>query len=159
MNLQGSGGIVLQNLTVANNSALCDVCFAGGISNGSGLPITMRNTVLQNNTGGNAFNPWTLLHPVSGSNNIQWPQTRPGSNQTEAPVTPGAVYANAQLAAIAGNGGWTETMALPAGSIAVDNGTATGALATDQRGMPRVGAVDVGAFELQSDGIFNNGFD
>ncbi|MEZ5462978.1 choice-of-anchor Q domain-containing protein [Dokdonella sp.] len=159
MNLQGSGGIVLQNLTVANNSAPCDVCFVGGINNGNGLPITMRNTVLQNNTGGNAFNPWTLRYPVSGSNNIQWPQTRPGSNQTEAAVTPGAVYANAQLLAIANNGGPTETMALAAGTIAVNSGTAVGSLAHDQRGMPRAGAVDVGAYELQADLIFANGFD
>lgn len=159
MNLQGSGSIVLQNLTVANNLALCDVCFVGGINNGNGLPITMRNTVLQNNTGGNAFNPWNMRFPVSGSNNIQWPQVRPGSGQQEAAVTPGAVFANAQLQAIGSNGGLTETMALPAASIAVNNGTAVGSLATDQRGMPRVGAVDVGAYELQPDSIFSNGFD
>lgn len=159
MNLQGSGGIVLQNLTVANNTAVCDVCFVGGINNSNGLPITMRNAVFLNNTGGNAFNPWTLRFPVSGSNNIQWPQTRPGSNQQEAAVTPGATFADAQLMVIAANGGLTETMALPAGSIAVNNGTAMGSLATDQRGMPRVGSVDVGAYELQSDNIFSNGFE
>ncbi|MGB0134525.1 choice-of-anchor Q domain-containing protein [Dokdonella sp.] len=159
MNLQGSGGIVLQNLTVANNSALCDVCFVGGINNGNGLPITMRNTVLQNNTGGNAYNPWTIRYPVSGSNNIQWPQTRPVSNQQEGAVTPGAVFANAQLSGMGSNGGLTETMALPVASIAVDAGTAVGSLATDQRGMPRVGAVDVGAYELQPDLIFSSGFD
>lgn len=159
MNLQGSGGILLQNLTVANNTAVCDVCFVGGINNSNGLPITMRNTVLQNNTGGNAFNPWTLRFPVSGSNNIQWPQVRPGSGQQEAAVTPGAVFADAQLQAIGSNGGLTQTMALPAASIAVNSGTALGSLSTDQRGMPRVGAVDVGAYELQADLIFSNGFD
>lgn len=57
MNLQGSGGLLLQNLTIANNLAQCDVCFAAGISNGPDLNITMRNTVFQNNTAGNAYNP------------------------------------------------------------------------------------------------------
>ena len=159
MNLQGSGGLVLQNLTIANNVAQCGVCFAGGISNSAGLQITMRNTVFLNNTGGNAFNPWAMLNPVSGNNNMQWPQTRPGSNQAETPVTPGAIFANAQLAPIAANGGLTHTMALPAGSDAVDAGSASGAPATDQRGQARHGAVDIGAYEWQPDTIFTGDFD
>lgn len=159
INLQGSGGLILQNLTIANNVAQCDVCFAGGISNGNGLAITMRNTVFLNNTGGNAYNPWAMLYPVSGSNNMQWPQTRPVSNQPETAVTPGALFANANLGAIAGNGGLTETMALTAASPAFNAGTATGALPTDQRGQPRWAAVDVGAYELQADQIFASGFD
>ena len=159
MNLQGSGGLLLQNLTIANNVAQCDVCFAAGISNASGLVITMRNTVFQNNTAGNAYNPWAMLHPVSGSNNLQWPKTRPGSGQQEAPVTPGAIFANPQLLAVASNGGLTETMALPGTSPAVDAGTSTGSLPFDQRGQPRVGAVDAGAYELQADIIFTNGFE
>lgn len=160
MNVQATGGIVLQNLTIADNVAQCDVCFAGGISNGAGLAITLRNTVFRNNTGGNQYNPWALLNPVSGSNNLQWPQVRPNSfGQQEAPVTPGAVFVNTLLAAPANNGGLTETLALPPGSAAIDAGTATGAPATDQRGQPRVGAVDIGAYEYPSDLIFRNGFD
>lgn len=159
MNLRGSGGLVLQNLTIANNAALCDVCFAGGISNTAGLAITMRNTVFLNNTGGNPYNPWALLNPVSGSNNMQWPQIRPVSNQPEQAVTPGALFVDAQLGAIASNGGLTQTMALPAGSAAIDAGTAMGAPATDQRGQARFGAVDIGAYEWQPDPIFADGFD
>ena len=160
MNLQGSGGLVLQNLTIADNAAECDVCFAGGISNGAGLEITLRNTVFLNNTGGNPWNPWALLNPVSGgSNNLQWPQIRPVSNQPEAAVTADAIFADALLAAIADNGGRTQTMALLAGSPAIDAGTATGAPATDQRGMSRNGAVDIGSYELQADAIFGDGFE
>ncbi|HET9031510.1 MAG TPA: choice-of-anchor Q domain-containing protein [Dokdonella sp.] len=150
---------MLQNLTIADNIAQCDVCFAAGISNGSGLAITMRNTVLQNNTAGNAYNPWAMLHPVSGSNNLQWPQTRPGSGQHEQAVTPGAIFANPQLQAIAANGGLTETMALIAGSPAFDGGTSMGAPPTDQRGKSRYGVVDIGAYELQPDMIFSDGFE
>lgn len=159
MNLQATGGLTLQNLTIANNSAPCNVCFAGGIANGSN-PITLRNTLFFNNTGGNAFNPWTLLQPVSGSNNIQWPLVRPGSfGQQENPVTPGAIFADAQLLPIANNGGLTETLALSATSPAVDAGTSTNAPPVDQRGRPRVGAVDVGAYEYAGDGLFADGFE
>ena len=159
MNLQGSGGIVLQNLTVAGNRAVCDICFAAGIANGNGLPITLRNSIFFDNTAGNAWNPWAILHPVGGSNNLQWPQHRPVSNQVEAAVTPGAVFADAQLGLLAANGGPTATMAIAATSPARDTGTATGATATDQRGLPRVGAVDIGAFEWQPDLLFADGFD
>ena len=159
MNLQGSGGLVLQNLTIAANVAQCDVCFAGGISNGAGLAITMRNTIFLGNTGGNPWNPWAILNPVSGSNNMQWPQIRPVSNQVEAAVTPGSSFADAQLATIANNGGLTETMALLSASPAINAGTANGAPAADQRGQPRYGAVDIGAYEAQPDLIFRQGFE
>ncbi|MBL0222660.1 MAG: hypothetical protein IPQ17_07980 [Xanthomonadales bacterium] len=159
MNLQGSGGIVLQNLTIAGNRALCDVCFAAGISNGAGLPITLRNTIFSDNTAGNPWNPWAILNPVSGSNNMQWPQVRPVSNQNEAAVTAGSTFANALPAPIADNGGPTQTMALPPTSPAVNAGGSAGAPATDQRGMPRNGAVDIGAFEVQADLIFADGFE
>ncbi|MBK9655596.1 MAG: hypothetical protein IPO66_08995 [Rhodanobacteraceae bacterium] len=161
MNLQGTAPLLLQNLTIAGNRAPCAVCFAGGIANAAGRPITLRNTVFFDNTGGNAFNPWTLLNPVQGgSNNIQFPLVRPGSfGQQELPVTPGAVFADALLAALADNGGPTRTMALQTGSPAIDAGTLTGAPATDQRGLPRVGAVDIGAFEVQGGGLFANGFE
>lgn len=67
------------------------------------------------------------------------------------------------------NGGPTPTLALNAGSNAVDAGTLdggcrddTGPLPTDQRGFPRVGPCDVGAFEygaFDPERIFRNGFE
>jgi hypothetical protein len=51
------------------------------------------------------------------------------------------------LAPLGDYGGPTQTMPLLPGSPAIDAGTATGAPATDQRGVGRVGAVDMGAFE------------
>ena len=159
MNLQGSGGIVLQNLTIAGNRALCDVCFAAGIANGNGLPITLRNTIFADNTAGNAWNPWAMLNPVTGSNNLQWPQIRPGSKQSEAAVTPGTLFADAMPGALGAHGGPTATMPIGASSPARDAGSANGAPVTDQRGMPRVGAVDVGAYEWQPDLLFAHGFE
>jgi hypothetical protein len=157
MAIQATGAVTLENLTIANNTSTCNgVCFAGGIANDADSPITMRNTIFLNNTGDNAFNPWALLHPVSGSNNIQWPKIRPGGQQ-ESPVTTGALFADALLLPVASNGGLTQTMALPANSPAVDAGTSLGSLPTDQRGYPRFGPVDVGAFEFE-DHIFSDGF-
>ena len=160
MAIQATGTVALQNLTIANNSASCGgVCFAGGIANDAASPITMRNTIFFNNVGDNAFNPWAMLHPVSGSNNLQWPQVRPGSfGQLENPVTSDTVFADALLAAPADNGGRTQTMALASSSPAIDAGTASGALLVDQRGFPRWHGVDIGAFEFV-DAIFADGFE
>ena len=160
MAISATGAVMLQNLTIANNTSVCGgVCFAGGIANDPASPITMRDTLFLNNTGDNAFNPWAMLHPVSGSNNMQWPMVRPGSfGQQETPVTADAIFADALLVAPASNGGLTETMALPALSPAVNAGTATGALPRDQRGQNRFGAVDIGAYEFVVDLIFADGF-
>lgn len=161
MNLQGTAALLLQNLTIAGNRAPCGVCFAGGIANGAGRPITLRNSIFFDNTGGNAFNPWALLNAVQGgSNNIQFPQIRPNSfGQQEARVTPDAIYADALLAALDNNGGPTATMALLTGSPAINAGSATGAPASDQRGFARVAAVDIGAYEEQGGSLFKNGFE
>ena len=160
MAISATGAITLQNLTIANNTAVCNgVCFAGGIANDPASPITMRDTIFFNNTGDNAFNPWAMLRPVAGSNNMQWPQVRPGSGgQQDTAVTPGSIFADAVLAAPANNGGLTETIALAPTSPAIDAGTATGALPTDQRGQARFGAVDLGAFEFFVDEIFADRF-
>ncbi len=161
MNISSTGTLLLQNLTIADNRADCSVCFAGGIQNSPGLPITLRNSILHNNTGGNAFNPWNIRNPVSGSNNLQFPQVRPGSGgQMEAAATPATVFADAQLDPPANNGGLTETLALRAGSPALDTGTRTAALPHDQRRFPRFGSVDIGAYERQNaDQILRNGFE
>ncbi|MEO7323500.1 MAG: choice-of-anchor Q domain-containing protein [Dokdonella sp.] len=50
-------------------------------------------------------------------------------------------------------------MAIAMGSPAVNAGSSDGASATDQRGYPRSGPVDIGAYELQPDLIFVDGFE
>jgi len=160
MSIGRATALTLENVTIARNTAPCDVCFAGGIANDSGAALTMRNVIFEDNTGGNIYNPWAMLHPAAqGAANLQWPQTRDGGGQIETPVSPGATFADAGLGDPASNGGPTETMAITPGSPAVDGGTSTGASPVDQRGYPRNGVVDIGAYEWQGDVIFGDGFE
>jgi hypothetical protein len=160
MAIQAATALTLQNVTIAHNAAPCAVCFAAGIANDSGAPLTLRNVLFEDNVGGNAYNPWAMLHPAAaGAGNLQWPQARPAAGQVEAAVAPGTAFAAANLVDPAWNGGPTETMALPPGSPAIDTGSVVGAPAVDQRGAPRNGAVDIGAYERQPDLIFRSGFE
>lgn len=78
-------------------------------------------------------------------------------------MPPGSIAGGsaADLAPLADNGGLTRTHALRAGSYAIDHG-GTPTTGFDQRGpgflRPRGGALDIGAFEVDTDIIFVNGF-
>lgn len=160
MSIQGASALTLENLSIARNSAPCDVCFAAGIANDSGDALTMRNVVFEDNVAGNPYNPWAMLVPAAhGAANLQWPRLRPVANQQETAVAPGTSFAAAGLGDPAANGGLTQTMAVGADSPAIDAGTSDQAPVLDQRGLPRVGAVDIGAYERQPDAIFVDGFD
>ena len=159
MSIAAATSLTLENVTIARNSAPCDVCFAAGIANDSGDALTLNNVIFEDNVGGNVYNPWAMLHPTAnGAGNLQWPLSR-ADGQLENAVAPGTTFASAGLADPANNGGWTETMAISSGSPAIDSGTSDGAPPTDQRGYARHGGVDIGAFEWQGDPIFSNGFD
>ena len=158
--ISATGGFVFQNLTIAHNRAPCDVCFLSGLNNSADAVITLRNSLFFDNTGGNAFNPWAIRHTVSGSNNLQWPEVRPDSfGQTEVPATNDSQFVDPQILALANNGGPSRTHGLALSSPARDAGTATGTSSADQRGLPRVDAPDIGAFEDQKDTIFANSFE
>jgi hypothetical protein len=58
------------------------------------------------------------------------------------------IGADAGIGPLADNGGPTPTHALRKGSAAKDAGPTSGAPATDQRGAPRKGRADIGAYEL-----------
>lgn len=141
-----SGAFTLNALTLSQNHA---ADWGGGIFTGSAGTVTLRNTILDRNTGTNPFNGWNSNATlVDGGNNLQWPTNRPPSANLDTPATATVVFADAQPGALAANGGPTRTMSLPMGSPAVNAGNA-GAPLLDQRGFPRVGAPDVGAFERQ----------
>jgi len=129
----GGGGLwnantaTIVNTTIADNSA--PTGFGGGIG---GAPLTLTNTIVANNTGGNC----TATITITGSNNLQFSGTTCAGPVTTAdpllgPLT-GGVYP------------------LLAGSPAIDTGTNTGCPATDELGTarPQGAACDIGAFEF-----------
>ena len=67
-----------------------------------------------------------------------------------APTSSAALTADPRLGPLQNNGGPTPTMALAAGSPAINAGPAAGAPGTDQRGFSRVGTPDIGAFEFHT---------
>jgi hypothetical protein len=139
----GDGAVGVTSSTFSGNEADYGPVFFKGES-GS---ITLTSTILANNTTHNEFSALACHETLTdGGGNVQWPETKANGN-ADLPCTDGVVFADPQLAALADNGGPTPTMAIAAGSAAVDAGSTCPQ--TDQRGMPRVGACDVGAFELQ----------
>jgi hypothetical protein len=117
----------------------------GGISNAGGLQ--MYDTVLAGNSAAAAPDLdgtfISLGHNLIGN-------TTGGSGFAASDL----LNINPQLGPLQNNGGPTQTMALLAGSPAIDAGDNTGAPAYDQRGpgFPRIvnGVIDIGAFEVQT---------
>ncbi|HXD30977.1 MAG TPA: HYR domain-containing protein [Pyrinomonadaceae bacterium] len=134
----------------------------GGIRVGAG-GVTLENSIIAGNTAANGTGDTTGA-PTPGPN-VDGAVTSNGHNllgiATEATGFGGPgdqIGANPMLAALADNGGPTETMALLPGSPAQDAGVAAGST-FDQRGMPRTvddpgvanaatsDGTDIGAYE------------
>ncbi|MBI4756151.1 MAG: tandem-95 repeat protein, partial [Betaproteobacteria bacterium] len=123
----------LTNVTIAFNTAAS----GGGLSINPPGTVSLRNSIVANNGGGNADDT-----PLSLGNNLD----SDGSLGLAGPGDLSGV--DPQLAPLAGNGGATLTHALAGTSAAINAGTAAGAPATDQRGVARLGQVDMGAYEF-----------
>ena len=132
----GYGQATLTNVTISGNASNWG---GGGVQNFVAATV-LTNTIVANNSsdiGG--------FYTVSGSNNLIGTG---GSGGLVNGVDENLVgVSNVLLAPLGFYGGSTQTMPLLPGSPAINAGTSTGAPATDQRGSPRVGAVDIGAFE------------
>lgn len=122
----------------------------GGIEVSSGSML-LTNTIVANSTAGGdcfSFGQPTL---IADSHNLADDGSCGGATV--------ATSAQINLQPLASNGGPTQTMALGLGSVAIDQGAAVGSghpgptppantvPATDQRGVARVNAPDIGAFE------------
>src|SRR5262249_1786328 len=152
----GGGRLTLVNSTVANNQS----AGAGGGPWGGATrtPGSLAHTPVARNTaaagGPDALGP---LLPPSGSNLIgngdgsTGLADGPNGNQVGPPASP----IDPRLGPLQYNGGLTPTMALLAGSPAIDAADPALAGGTDQRGgdYARVynGRADIGAFEVQPD--------
>lgn len=150
--------LTMTNCTVANNRG--DSFSTIDTSSGSVNPATtqLRNTLVAGNTGQPNFRTIGNATLTSLGNNLDSDGSSGftngvGGNLVGASGNP----INAHLVPLADNGGATQTHALRCDSPAIDAGTATGAPATDQRGLAgnadgngdNTSAVDIGAFEVQ----------
>lgn len=132
-------GVLLGSSGGENGAALLNNLFYNNIAanaNGAGVPGAFHVGGSLNQYVGD-FNP--ALH----QGNLYFP---------DASDTPGAaVIADPLLEALADNGGATETLALGAGSPAINAGVVLPSLPTvDQRDFPRDdGSPDIGAFEVE----------
>ncbi len=118
----GGGTISLTNCTVSGNTAPAGPNGGSGLYNRGNLALT--NTIVAGNTGGDVFGSF------AGGNNL--------------------IGGNALLSPLGDYGGATLTMALLPGSPAIGGGAAgAGIPITDERGVTRLGHVDIGAFQSQ----------
>jgi predicted outer membrane repeat protein len=157
----------LVNCTLTTNSATVD--FGGGLSTETGGQTTLYNTLIAGNLFG--ASPSTTPGDVSGPVSNASAYNLIGDGDYLTGITDGlngnqigssANPINARLDPLADNGGSTQTVALLAGSPAIDAGSNTlaidpttkQALTNDQRGhgFPRIvnNTVDIGAFEYQA---------
>jgi len=161
MALTNTAPIHIVNTTIANNVATA--AFAGGISINAPNQLRLTNVLFSNNSGGNIFVNWAMNNPAQfdGGGNQQWPMTRPANGGTESAVATTAQFSDPQLASLASNGGFTPTRAIPMGSSARNTGVAGADVPMlDQRGYPRDGQVDRGAYEFGAEGLlFRDGFE
>lgn len=143
----GGSVFLLSNVTVTNNSAKT----AGGLFQTGAGSITLQNSILAGNTASTTGPDCNGAIASQGHNLI-------GNTAgcTFAASTGDLLNVPANLGPLANNGGFTQTHALNASSLAIDAGDpgvpgsgGTACEATDQRGIvrPQGPRCDIGAFE------------
>ena len=144
----------ISNSTIAFNEA-CNIRAGGPRSN---YKLELASTIIAGNIGFNVPDDFAVYGPVvtTGANNLVV--------ASSAPLPPDTIRDDPLLGTLGDNGGTTQTIALLAGSPAIDAGNDVANLPSDQRGLgfPRVAGAhaDIGAFEVEgNDDIFASGFD
>ena len=154
----GGGGLfcegtaTLIDCTVSGNTT--DSGFGGGLYSQVQETLTLTNCTLSGNDapqGGGLYVYSRFGGTTTLSNTIVAGSANGGD--ILGPLDPASAHnligGNPLLAPLGNYGGSTLTMPLLPGSPAIGKGTTAGAPATDQRGLPRVGPVDIGAFQSQ----------
>ncbi len=139
----GNGNVDVENCTFAENKA----DYGPVIFKGQSGTVKLTNVIFSNNKTDNEFSALACHETFDdGGGNIQWPAKKNNGND-DTKCAAGVTFADPGLGALADNEGPTETMALSAGSPAID--VAQDCPEFDQRGKPRVGLCDSGAYEFQ----------
>lgn len=165
------GSLTLNNSTVSGNTTDDN---GGGIDNQGGGPLTLNNSTISGNTSDNTGGGFRTFGTVTMQNTILAGNTASVSGQdcwgnlssagynligdtsgcTFTPDMGDLTSLDPKLGPLQNNGGSTLTHALLDGSPAIDAGNpagcvgSTGPLLTDQRGVPRLGRCDIGAYEV-----------
>lgn len=129
-----TGSLQVLNSTLNGNTA----GYGGGISMFFNKSLYLTNTIIANSSAGGDCTPTNSLK--GNLNNLV------GDGSCNPLLT-----GDPQLGPLADNGGPTMTHALLLTSPAINQGDDDRCPATDQRGLGRVGACDIGAFELQGE--------
>jgi parallel beta-helix repeat protein/predicted outer membrane repeat protein len=154
LNLLASVNNTIRNCTIANNST--NTGNGGGVyMNGTATgTMTITSSIIAKNTYNGVANDVSGTVVATSDHNLIGVNTGltgisnlSNGNQIGTAASP----IDPLLGALANNGGPTQTMALLAGSPAIDKGSNPANLTTDQRGtgFPRVigTAIDIGSFE------------
>lgn len=149
--IAGGGKWTCTNCTIAQNHA----GFQGGAIWGAGPSITLRNSIIANNSANNDGNPWNIkqncgsfpsAYASDGGKNLEFPRPNP-QDSSDFACTRTIAVADPKLGGLGDNGGSTRTMPLLPGSPAIDAGNPATCPALDQRGKGRFKACDIGAYE------------
>lgn len=142
------GVVNITNSTVANNTAnnpnesVAGGLFVGTFTDASAT-LNIQNSIVADNSDYNCF-----LAPFgAGAVALNSLGNNVFTDATCFAVPADQVVVDAGLGPLADNGGPTPTHALLAGSAAIDAADPAACPATDQRGVPRDAACDVGAYE------------
>jgi hypothetical protein len=123
------GSASLVNVTVGDNKL-------GGIFNEDGSQISLTNTLVVRNGDGSTWSHDCNASVDSSTSSFD----DDGSCGTDT-------HGDVRVASLGLNGGPTATLALLAGSPAIGSGTTAGCPGVDQRGAPRLGTCDIGAYQ------------
>ena len=156
--LIGGGGVGLNaaTATIANSTIAFNTAQKGsGIQVGGTSTLTLEDTIVAGNTvNGAASDLGNVGSTINTDHDLI--QATPAAGVLNGTTTGNLTGVDPQLAALANNGGPTQTLALMSPvngppSPAIDAGNNTGAPAFDQRGFTRIvnGTIDIGAFENQ----------
>lgn len=144
---QNVSGKIL-NATIAYNQTSGASAFGGGIAGGDGN-VLLGNTIVANNSVGNAYNPINCTSKLGNlGGNLQYPLIRQGggSDDPGALCSDGVIEADPLLGALQDNGGSTLTIAPASNSPAIGQGN-NNCPATDQRGQTRPTPCTLGAYQ------------
>jgi hypothetical protein len=131
------------NCTFARNKA----DYAPAIFRGGNATVSLKNTIFFDNRTDNAYSALACHESFTDEGgNLQWPAIKK-SGKEDLPCAAGILFADPLLSDLADYGGPTLTMALEAGSPAIDLGS--DCPEKDQRGAARIGPCDSGAVEFQ----------